>query len=96
MEDYTFTTREPGKEYSLGAHMPGGVPVQWQPSGRIEVHPAGQGTESRPRAWCLEAHAGPAGGHLLVEWAGASRLIIQDIGVRKAHSGLCQTFPWRA
>lgn len=78
MEDYTYNL-EPGKEYSLGAHMLEVCPSVAAQRPRIEVHPLGIGDREPPARLVFEGHAGPAVAATLVDMGGRFRLIIQDI-----------------
>lgn len=66
MEDYTYNL-EPGKEYSLGAHMLEVCPSVAAQRPRIEVHPLGIGDREPPARLVFEGHAGPAVAATLVD-----------------------------
>lgn len=78
MEDYTYEL-EPGKEYSLGAHMLEVCPSVAELKPRIEVHPLGIGGKSDPARLVFEGHPGKAIVVSLVDMGGRLRLIVQDI-----------------
>lgn len=78
MEDYTYHL-EPGREYSLGAHMLEVCPSVAAEKPRIEVHPLGIGDREPPARLVFEGHEGSAVAVSLVDMGGRLRLICQDI-----------------
>ncbi|MCD7774006.1 MAG: L-arabinose isomerase [Clostridiales bacterium] len=78
MEDYTYNL-EPGKEYSLGAHMLEVCPSVAAEKPKIEVHPLGIGGKGDPARLVFEGHAGSAVVVSLVDMGGRLRMICQDI-----------------
>ena len=79
MEDYTYHL-EPGREYSLGAHMLEVCPSLAADKPRIETHHLGIGmNEKDPARLVFEGRAGKALVASLVDMGGRLRLIVQDI-----------------
>jgi L-arabinose isomerase len=78
MEDYTYEL-EPGKEYSLGAHMLEVCPSVAAETPKIEVHPLGIGGKADPARLVFEGHPGKAVVISLIDMGGRLRLICQDI-----------------
>ena len=79
MEDYTYHL-EPGREYSLGAHMLEVCPSLAADKPRIETHHLGIGmNEKDPARLVFEGRAGMALVASLVDMGGRLRLIVQDI-----------------
>ena len=78
MEDYTYEL-EPGKEYSLGAHMLEVCPSVAADKPKIEVHPLGIGGKADPARLVFEGRAGKAIVISLVDMGGRLRMIVQDI-----------------
>ena len=79
MEDYTYNL-EPGKEYSLGAHMLEVCPCCAAQKPRIETHHLGIGmNEKDPARLVFEGKEGDAIVVSLIDMGGRLRLICQDI-----------------
>ncbi len=79
MEDYTYHL-EPGREYSLGAHMLEVCPSLAADKPRIETHHLGIGMNAKdPARLVFEGRAGKALVASLVDMGGRLRLIVQDI-----------------
>ena len=79
MEDYTYHL-EPGREYSLGAHMLEVCPSLAADRPRIETHHLGIGmNEKDPARLVFEGRAGKALVASLIDMGGRLRLIVQDI-----------------
>ncbi|USF27244.1 L-arabinose isomerase [Firmicutes bacterium ASF500] len=79
MEDYTYNL-EPGKEYSLGAHMLEVCPCCAAGKPRIETHHLGIGmNEKDPARLVFEGKEGDAIVVSLIDMGGRLRLICQDI-----------------
>lgn len=78
MEDYTYEL-EPGKEYSLGAHMLEVCPSVAADKPKIEVHPLGIGDKGDPARLVFEGRAGKAIVISIVDMGGRLRMIVQDI-----------------
>ena len=79
MEDYTYNL-EPGKEYSLGAHMLEVCPCCAAGRPRIETHHLGIGmNEKDPARLVFEGKEGDAIVVSLIDMGGRLRLICQDI-----------------
>lgn len=78
MEDYTYHL-EPGREYSLGAHMLEVCPSIAAGRPRVEVHPLSIGGREPPARLVFEGRAGNAVVASLIDMGGRLRLICQDI-----------------
>ena len=78
MEDYTYEL-EPGKEYSLGAHMLEVCPSVAAARPKIEVHPLGIGGKADPARLVFEGREGKAIVISIVDMGGRLRMIVQDI-----------------
>ena len=79
MEDYTYHL-EPGREYSLGAHMLEVCPSVAQGRPRIETHPLGIGMNRKdPARLVFNGKAGKGIVASLIDMGGRFRLIVQDI-----------------
>ncbi|MGX8698360.1 MAG: L-arabinose isomerase [bacterium] len=79
MEDYTYNL-EPGKEYSLGAHMLEVCPSLAAEKPRIETHHLGIGMNRKdPARLVFEGKAGKGVVASLIDMGGRLRLIVQDI-----------------